>query len=208
MAVRRGPADIVLWEGGGEEGGRDWSAGGRRQMGIRAGVGALARAARGRPRPAPVPAAGGVPLLGLAQALRKVEADHAAPDPTDGESKLRDRLATQLTALVPGVTAADLAATVWKTNTTSQLDVTLLRALSHTGNFVVGAFDDRGSGRSDRLVGLSVGFVTLQPVLGLHSHMTGTAAELRPVREIDGQAIGPGQPGPLAGYRVSQRELR
>jgi predicted GNAT superfamily acetyltransferase len=76
-------------------------------------------------------------------------------------------------------TAADLAATVWKTNTTSQLDVTLLRALTHTGNFVVGAFEDCGPGRDDRLVGLSVGFVTLHPLLGLHSHMTGTAPDRR-----------------------------
>jgi predicted GNAT superfamily acetyltransferase len=76
-------------------------------------------------------------------------------------------------------TAAELAATVWKTNTTSQLDVTLLRALTHTGNFVVGAFEAGGPGREDRLVGMSVGFVTLRPVVGLHSHMTGTAPDRR-----------------------------
>jgi predicted GNAT superfamily acetyltransferase len=76
-------------------------------------------------------------------------------------------------------TAAELAATVWKTNTTSQLDVTLLRALTHTGNFVAGAFEDCGPGQEERLVGMSVGFVTLRPVVGLHSHMTGTAPDRR-----------------------------
>jgi predicted GNAT superfamily acetyltransferase len=69
--------------------------------------------------------------------------------------------------------AADLAARVWRSSDTSALDKSLLRALAHTGNFVVGAF------AGDELVGLSVGFRTGHPVAGLHSHMTCTAEDRR-----------------------------
>lgn len=69
--------------------------------------------------------------------------------------------------------AAALAARVWRSADTTTLDTGLLRALSHTGNFVVGAFD------GDEMVGLSVGFRTGHPVGGLHSHMTCTADERR-----------------------------
>ncbi|HYJ69475.1 MAG TPA: GNAT family N-acetyltransferase [Nocardioidaceae bacterium] len=115
------------------------------------------------------------------------DASIAAPDDVDGAigsaalaaARRAGVSVRELEAPADLTTAAELAATVWKTNTTSQLDVTLLRALSHTGNFVVGAFEDCGPEREDRLVGLSVGFVTLHPVLGLHSHMTGTAPDRR-----------------------------
>ncbi|OPG13440.1 GNAT family N-acetyltransferase [Microbispora sp. GKU 823] len=48
--------------------------------------------------------------------------------------------------------------------------VEMMRALSHAGNYVAGAF------RRDRLVGASVGFVAAPPRRALHSHVTGTLA--------------------------------
>jgi predicted GNAT superfamily acetyltransferase len=69
--------------------------------------------------------------------------------------------------------AADLAARVWRAADTSALDTSLLRALSHTQNYVAGAFD------AGELVGLSVGFRTGDAVPTLHSHMTGTAEHRR-----------------------------
>ncbi|GIH64691.1 GNAT family N-acetyltransferase [Microbispora siamensis] len=51
--------------------------------------------------------------------------------------------------------------------------VEMMRALSHAGNYVAGAF------RHDRLVGASVGFVAAPPRRALHSHVTGTLAGQR-----------------------------
>lgn len=86
--------------------------------------------------------------------------------------------------------AAELVAAAWKSHDTFPLDASLLRALAHTGNFVVGAFEDAGPARGrvgerpaqpdpDALVGLSVGFLTVEPKHGLHSHITCTAAGRR-----------------------------
>lgn len=48
------------------------------------------------------------------------------------------------------------------------ISVELMRALSHTGNYVVGAY------RDDLLVGASVGFLAAPAGRVLHSHVTGT----------------------------------
>jgi predicted GNAT superfamily acetyltransferase len=47
------------------------------------------------------------------------------------------------------------------------ISVELMRALSHSGNYVAGAFD------GDEMVGASVGFLAGPPGWGLHSHVTG-----------------------------------
>ncbi len=86
--------------------------------------------------------------------------------------------------------AADLVARVWRSPDTTPLEASLLRALAHTGNFVAGAFEEGeplrseadgrpAPGASGPLVGLSVGFLTLTPKHGLHSHITCTAAGRR-----------------------------
>jgi len=77
------------------------------------------------------------------------------------------------------VAAADLAARVWKTDDTSQMDASLMRALSHSGNFVAGAFLADDAGEEWDLVGMSVGFAATRPAASLHSHMTCTADEHR-----------------------------
>ncbi|WP_308250267.1 GNAT family N-acetyltransferase [Sphaerisporangium fuscum] len=50
------------------------------------------------------------------------------------------------------------------------LTVELMRALSHSGNYVAGAY------RGDRLVGASAGFLAAPPGQAMHSHVTGTTA--------------------------------
>ncbi|GAA4231346.1 putative GNAT superfamily acetyltransferase [Streptosporangium album] len=50
------------------------------------------------------------------------------------------------------------------------ITVELMRALSHTGNYVAGAYD------SDRLVGASIGFLATPAGQTLHSHVTGAVA--------------------------------
>ena len=77
------------------------------------------------------------------------------------------------------VAAADLAARVWKTDDTSQMDASLMRALAHSGNFVAGAFLADDSGEEGALVGMSVGFAATRPAASLHSHMTCTADDHR-----------------------------
>ncbi|MFC6880613.1 GNAT family N-acetyltransferase [Actinomadura yumaensis] len=47
------------------------------------------------------------------------------------------------------------------------VQVELLRALAHSGNYVAGAFED------GRMVGVSVGFLAAPPGVSLHSHITG-----------------------------------
>lgn len=62
---------------------------------------------------------------------------------------------------------SELFATVWSTPDNPPLRPDLLRALSHAGNYVAGAFS------GDRLVGGSVGFFDRRRgALGLHSHVT------------------------------------
>ncbi|GAA2079193.1 GNAT family N-acetyltransferase [Actinomadura alba] len=50
------------------------------------------------------------------------------------------------------------------------VQVELLRALSHAGNYVAGAYQD------GRLVGMSIAFLAAPPGVSLHSHMTGARA--------------------------------
>jgi predicted GNAT superfamily acetyltransferase len=62
---------------------------------------------------------------------------------------------------------SELFATVWSTPDNPPLRADLLRALSHAGNYVAGAFSGR------RLVGASAGFFDRRGGgLGLHSHVT------------------------------------
>ena len=63
--------------------------------------------------------------------------------------------------------AVDLFGQVWRTRANDpQIAPALLRAFTHTGNFVAGAFD------GDEMVAASVGFYTAGPVIALHSHLT------------------------------------
>jgi predicted GNAT superfamily acetyltransferase len=108
-----------------------------------------------------LPGAAGPTATELADQRARIEAHRAGVDV---------RMLERVDELVE---AAGLAARVWKAADTSALDTSLLRALSHTGNYVAGAFD------ADELVGLSVGFRTGGPVPALHSHMTCTAERRR-----------------------------
>jgi predicted GNAT superfamily acetyltransferase len=59
---------------------------------------------------------------------------------------------------------------IWGSNPANvPISVELMRALSHAGNYVAGAFED------GRLVGASVGFLSAPAGLALHSHITGAA---------------------------------
>jgi len=117
--------------------------------------------------------------------------DHRTGDPAASEPAVAARSAAIAAARRAGVhvrelvtttelvAAADLAARVWKTDDTSQMDASLMRALSHSGNFVAGAFLADDSGEEGALVGMSVGFAATRPAASLHSHMTCTADEHR-----------------------------
>src|SRR4051794_6293974 len=66
--------------------------------------------------------------------------------------------------------AADLLAEVWQTeSTTPPLNPDLMRAFSHVGNYVAGAY------AGDALLGVSVGFMTGTGNRHLHSHISGVA---------------------------------
>jgi predicted GNAT superfamily acetyltransferase len=66
--------------------------------------------------------------------------------------------------------AADLLASVWHTAPTMPpINADLMRALAHTGNYVAGAYV------GDRLVGVSVAFLTGNGAQHLHSHVSGVA---------------------------------
>ena len=69
--------------------------------------------------------------------------------------------------------AAALTAHVWRSTDSSPADASLLQVLSHTGNFVAGAFS------GEKLVGFSFGFFTAGQPPKLHSHITCTADEYR-----------------------------
>ncbi|MEO3814608.1 GNAT family N-acetyltransferase [Sphaerisporangium sp. B11E5] len=60
---------------------------------------------------------------------------------------------------------------IWRADPSSApISVELMRALSHSGNYVAGAFS-RGE-----MVGAAVGFLAGPPAGGLHSHVTGAVA--------------------------------
>jgi predicted GNAT superfamily acetyltransferase len=66
--------------------------------------------------------------------------------------------------------ASELISRIWNDEGEPKAPVNLLRALSHAGDFVAGAFS------GDRLVGISLGFFGLaDSELHLHSHITGVA---------------------------------
>ena len=69
--------------------------------------------------------------------------------------------------------AAALTAHVWRSTDSSPADASLLQVLSHTGNFVAGAFS------GEELVVFSFGFFTAGQPPKLHSHITCTADEYR-----------------------------
>jgi len=125
-------------------------------------------------------------------------ADARSADRAGDELVLRSADAARAAALRAGVVvralhssaemaaAAELVAQVWQSADTSPLDASLLRAFSHTHNYVAGAFEasvdelgQREDQESGALVGLSVGFRTVEPRHGLHSHITCAAPELR-----------------------------
>ncbi|MEV8635479.1 GNAT family N-acetyltransferase [Streptosporangium sp. NPDC051023] len=59
---------------------------------------------------------------------------------------------------------------IWRSDPGSApIGVELMRALSHAGNYVAGAY------RDDRLIGASVAFLAAPAGRALHSHITGTA---------------------------------
>ncbi|MFC6082045.1 GNAT family N-acetyltransferase [Sphaerisporangium aureirubrum] len=60
---------------------------------------------------------------------------------------------------------------IWRSDpANAPISVELMRALSHSGNYVAAAFD------GDEMVGASVGFLAGPPHGGLHSHVTGAVA--------------------------------
>jgi predicted GNAT superfamily acetyltransferase len=70
-----------------------------------------------------------------------------------------------MTALIDGI---------WRPDTGSPLvSVELLRALSHAGNYVAGAFDRAA------MLGACVGFLAAPPGAALHSHIAGVSAAAR-----------------------------
>jgi len=80
-------------------------------------------------------------------------------------SQLEVRLLDRLAELLP---VDELFVEVWGPGT-ERLGIELLRALSHGGGYVAGAF------RGDELVGASVAFVGQHDEPALHSHQTGVA---------------------------------
>lgn len=63
---------------------------------------------------------------------------------------------------------------VWQPDAASPLmTVEHSRAMSHSGNYLAGAFVD------DRLVGACVGFFAAPPGVGLHSHIAGVSSDMR-----------------------------
>ncbi|MFD1500727.1 hypothetical protein ACFSIL_30360, partial [Streptosporangium lutulentum] len=59
---------------------------------------------------------------------------------------------------------------IWRPDPASApISVEMMRALSHAGNYVAGAYD------GDRLVGASVAFLGAPPGQVLHSHVTGAS---------------------------------
>ncbi|MFD1502845.1 GNAT family N-acetyltransferase, partial [Streptosporangium lutulentum] len=59
---------------------------------------------------------------------------------------------------------------IWRPDPGSApVTVEMMRALSHAGNYVAGAYD------GDRLVGASVAFLGAPPGQVLHSHVTGAS---------------------------------
>ncbi|WP_205856966.1 GNAT family N-acetyltransferase [Phytoactinopolyspora endophytica] len=107
--------------------------------------------------------------------------DAAAPTRSPGEaarmaaerSGVEVRLLHDLTDLTGVVALFDR---IWRPDGKSPLvNIEQLRALTHAGNYLAGAFDSDG-----RLVGACVGFFAAPPGVGLHSHIAG----------VDGQAQG------------------
>lgn len=79
----------------------------------------------------------------------------------------------ELTSLVELEDASRLISRIWDDDD-PKAPTSLLRALTHAGNFVAGAFDN------GRLVGVSFGFVGLHDgELHLHSHITGVDGAFR-----------------------------
>lgn len=82
--------------------------------------------------------------------------------------------------------AGRLLAEIWRAPH-PPLDLHVLRALTHAGSYLAGAFD------GDRLVGASVGLVGIAPELHLHSHITGVAPD------VQGRSLG---------HELKQRQRR
>jgi predicted GNAT superfamily acetyltransferase len=79
-----------------------------------------------------------------------------------------------LEALAELEAASELIGRIWNDEGEPKAPVNLLRALSHAGDFVAGAF------RGDELVGISLGFFGLaDSELHLHSHITGVAPDVQ-----------------------------
>jgi predicted GNAT superfamily acetyltransferase len=70
----------------------------------------------------------------------------------------------ELTAVAEHDTAVELLCAIWGADANELVNTSLLRALSHSGNYVAGAY------AGDRLVGVAVAFFG---VGHLHSHITG-----------------------------------
>src|SRR5262245_52052719 len=67
--------------------------------------------------------------------------------------------------------AARLFNEIWQPDPDNPpVTVELMKAFTHAGNYVSGAYDEE-----DRLVGASVGFLAAPPGQALHSHVTGSA---------------------------------
>ncbi|NEE02760.1 GNAT family N-acetyltransferase [Phytoactinopolyspora halotolerans] len=93
------------------------------------------------------------------------ESAHRAAERSGVEVRVLHEL-VELTSVV------DLFDRIWRPDGNSPLvNIEQLRALSHAGNYLAGAFDD------GRLVGACVGFFAAPPGVGLHSHIAGVAGE-------------------------------
>ncbi|MFD8543244.1 GNAT family N-acetyltransferase [Streptomyces sp. NPDC059649] len=76
----------------------------------------------------------------------------------------------ELHAMEEFATASRLYAGIWGTDTAGPpVSAGVMRALSHAGNYVAGAYED------GRLVGASVAFFGDPPATTLHSHITGAS---------------------------------
>jgi predicted GNAT superfamily acetyltransferase len=81
-----------------------------------------------------------------------------------------DVVVRPLESLAEFEAASELIGRIWSDEGEPKAPVNLLRALSHAGDFVAGAF------RDGQLVGISLGFFGLaESELHLHSHITGVA---------------------------------
>ena len=104
-------------------------------------------------------------------AAPQVQDAWVAADAVAADARVRVRELHDLRELTA---AAELYCAVWKTDTrTAPVSPDLLRALSHAGNYVAGAFD------GTRLVAASMAFHTGSAETGLHSQISGVLPEVQ-----------------------------